>query len=148
MSVEISKNGYKHYFPWSLLYISNLEWVQIICMLNLDTSCESLSGATFRTDAAKMALSWCFIVVVMALLKGATAAQTYEVGDSLGWEVPPNISYYSKWASNKTSYAGDMLCKHFSIPFVKNGSSLIFLWSFYQSCMQTFLFKPLQTKFN
>ena len=96
-------------------------------MLNLDTSSESLSGATFRTDAAKMAFSWCFIVVVMALLKGATAAQTYEVGDSLGWEVPPNISYYSKWASNKTSYAGDMLCKHFSIPFVNNGSSLIFL---------------------
>ena len=81
----------------------------------------------FRTDAAKMALSWCFIVVVMALLKGATAAQTYEVGDSLGWEVPPNISYYSKWASNKTFYAGDKLCKHFSIPFVNNGSSLIFL---------------------
>ena len=85
-------------------------------MLNLDTSCESLSGATFRTHAAKMALSWCFIVVVMALLKGATVAETYVVGDSLGCEVPPNSSYYSKWASNKTFYVGDKLGKRFSLP--------------------------------
>nr|XP_023897434.1 umecyanin-like [Quercus suber]POE54742.1 blue copper protein [Quercus suber] len=59
--------------------------------------------------ARGMGLCCCFIVVVMALLKGATAAQTYEVGDSLGWEVPPNSSYYSEWASNKTFYDGDKL---------------------------------------
>ncbi|KAF3960727.1 hypothetical protein CMV_014580 [Castanea mollissima] len=59
--------------------------------------------------ASGMGLCCCFIVVVMALLKGATAAQTYEVGDSLGWEVPPNSSYYTEWASNKTFYDGDKL---------------------------------------
>ncbi|KAK9989250.1 hypothetical protein SO802_029489 [Lithocarpus litseifolius] len=59
--------------------------------------------------ARGMGLCCCFIVVVMILLKGATAAQTYEVGDSLGWVVPPNSSYYSEWASNKTFYDGDKL---------------------------------------
>ncbi|KAM4133202.1 hypothetical protein ACJW30_01G310800 [Castanea mollissima] len=45
----------------------------------------------------------------MALLKGATAAQTYLVGDSFGWNVPPNSSYYTIWASKRTFYVGDLL---------------------------------------
>ena len=67
--------------------------------------------------ARGMGLCCCFIVVVMALLKGATAAQTYLVGDSFGWKVPPNSSYYTIWASRRTFYVGDKLSKRFSIPF-------------------------------
>jgi len=67
--------------------------------------------------ARGMGLCCCFIVVVVALLKGATAAQTYSVGDSFGWKVPPNSSYYTVWASKRTFNVGDKLSKLFSIPF-------------------------------
>ena len=40
-------------------------------------------------------------------IKGATTAQ-YLVGDSFGWNVPPNSSYYTIWASKRTFYVGDM----------------------------------------
>ncbi|KAB1199393.1 Umecyanin [Morella rubra] len=61
--------------------------------------------------ASRMGLIWCLVIVV-ALLKCATAqtqiaSVEYEVGDSLGWAVPPNTSYYSTWASTKTFYLGD-----------------------------------------
>ncbi|XP_050271975.1 umecyanin-like [Quercus robur] len=59
--------------------------------------------------ARGMGLCCCFIVVVMALPKGATAAQTYLVGDSFGWKVPPNSSYYTIWASKRIFYVGDKL---------------------------------------
>ena len=63
-----------------------------------------------------MGLIGCLIVVV-ALLNGATtqvtAAVEYQVGDSLGWAVPPNTSYYSTWASSKTFFLGDILSKQF-----------------------------------
>lgn len=61
----------------------------------------------------------CLIVVVAALvmLNGASAATVtsagdYLVGDSLGWDVPPNTTYYSDWASTKTFFLGDKFCKH------------------------------------
>ncbi|GMY35830.1 cucumber peeling cupredoxin-like [Fagus crenata] len=61
---------------------------------------------------SRMGLIGCLIVVV-ALLNGATAQVTsagvYEVGDSLGWTVPPNTSYYTNWASTKTFFVGDRL---------------------------------------
>jgi len=64
--------------------------------------------------ASRMGLIGCLIVVV-ALLNGettqATAAVEYQVGDSLGWTVPPNISYYSNWASSKKFFVGDTLSK-------------------------------------
>jgi hypothetical protein len=63
---------------------------------------------------SRMGLIGCLIVVV-ALLNGATAQVTsagvYEVGDSLGWTVPPNTSYYTNWASTKTFFVGDRLSK-------------------------------------
>ena len=34
-------------------------------------------------------------------IKGATTAQ-YLVGDNFGWNVPPNSSYYTIWASKRT----------------------------------------------
>ncbi|KAK4604453.1 hypothetical protein RGQ29_012807 [Quercus rubra] len=62
--------------------------------------------------ASRMGLIGCLIVVV-ALLNGATAQVTaageYQVGDSLGWTVPPNTTYYTNWASSKTFFLGDKL---------------------------------------
>ncbi|KAL0013730.1 hypothetical protein SO802_000799 [Lithocarpus litseifolius] len=62
--------------------------------------------------ASRMGLIGCLLVVV-ALLNGATAQVTaageYQVGDSLGWTVPPNTSYYTNWASSKTFFLGDAL---------------------------------------
>ncbi|GMY35831.1 cucumber peeling cupredoxin-like [Fagus crenata] len=57
--------------------------------------------------ASRMGMIGCLIVVV-ALLNGATARE-YQVGDSLGWTVPPNTSYYTNWASTKTFLLGDEL---------------------------------------
>ncbi|XP_062149113.1 umecyanin-like [Alnus glutinosa] len=58
---------------------------------------------------SRMGLIGCFVIVVSVLLRGATAATVYEVGDSLGWTVPPNTTYYSTWASTKTFFLGDKL---------------------------------------
>ncbi|KAG6718812.1 hypothetical protein I3843_04G161800 [Carya illinoinensis] len=58
--------------------------------------------------ASRMGSIGCLVAVV-ALLKFATvtSAGFYGVGDSLGWNVPPNTSYYSDWATNKTFFLGD-----------------------------------------
>lgn len=60
---------------------------------------------------SRMGLIGCFVVVVAILLRGATAATVYEVGDTVGWTVPPNTAYYATWASTKTFFLGDKLCK-------------------------------------
>ncbi|GLT55254.1 hypothetical protein SLA2020_283930 [Shorea laevis] len=58
---------------------------------------------------SRMGLIGCFVVVVAILLRGATAATVYEVGDTVGWTVPPNTAYYATWASTKTFFLGDKL---------------------------------------
>ncbi|KAK7852663.1 umecyanin [Quercus suber] len=55
--------------------------------------------------ASRMGLIGCLIVVVAQV----SAAVEYQVGDSLGWAIPPNTSYYSTWASSKTFFLGDKL---------------------------------------
>ena len=52
-----------------------------------------------------------FSFVAMALLIVATEATDYTVGDSFGWNIPPNDSFYSDWASSKNFLVGDTLCK-------------------------------------
>jgi hypothetical protein len=74
--------------------------------------------------ASRMGIVGCLIVVV-ALLNGATARE-YQVGDSLGWTVPPNTSYYTNWASTKTFLLGDELSKQSSKSFVFLMGSLVF----------------------
>ena len=78
---------------------------------------------------SRMGLIGCLMVVV-ALLNGATAQVTsagvYEVGDSLGWTVPPNTSYYTNWASTKTFLLGDQLSKQSPKSFVFLMGSLVF----------------------
>ncbi|CAK7345454.1 unnamed protein product [Dovyalis caffra] len=49
------------------------------------------------------------VASVGLLLQGANAANTYIVGDELGWVVPPNSSYYEEWANSKTFQKGDSL---------------------------------------
>ncbi|EXB96869.1 Blue copper protein [Morus notabilis] len=53
-----------------------------------------------------MGLMGCLLIITVALLKGATA-ESYVVGDSLGWTVPPNTSFYSDWTNSKTFHIGD-----------------------------------------
>ena len=69
-------------------------------------------------------------IVLSALLIGATegtVTTVYTVGDSLGWRVPPNESYYSDWASTKTFFVGDKLGKFTSPAFLVTRFSLIFV---------------------
>lgn len=58
--------------------------------------------------------------LVPMLMKGATAAD-YVVGDSLGWTLPPNTSFYSDWAASKTFQLGDVVGKSLAlINYLKN----------------------------
>ncbi|KAM2193440.1 hypothetical protein ACFX1R_027722 [Malus domestica] len=51
----------------------------------------------------------CLLLVVVALWKGATA-ETYKVGDDLGWTIPPAGSVaYSTWANAKRFQIGDTI---------------------------------------
>ncbi|CAL8172488.1 unnamed protein product [Prunus armeniaca] len=57
-----------------------------------------------------------FFVAMAALalvMNSVGAANTYEVGDALGWTVPPTGTY-AAWASNKTFTVGDVLVFKFS----------------------------------
>ncbi|XP_021808970.1 cucumber peeling cupredoxin-like [Prunus avium] len=57
-----------------------------------------------------------FFVAMAALalvMNSVGAANTYEVGDALGWIVPPPGTY-ATWASNKTFTVGDVLVFKFS----------------------------------
>ncbi|XP_028753912.1 stellacyanin-like [Neltuma alba] len=51
----------------------------------------------------------CSIIVALSLLFSATEARQYHVGDSFGWNTPPNQTFYSDWASSKTFFVGDSL---------------------------------------
>ncbi|XP_028753953.1 umecyanin-like [Neltuma alba] len=48
-------------------------------------------------------------IVVLSLLFAATEATKYNVGGSFGWNIPPNQTFYSEWASSKTFVVGDSL---------------------------------------
>ncbi|XP_020206021.1 umecyanin [Cajanus cajan] len=48
-------------------------------------------------------------MVAMIFIIGATEATDYIVGDSFGWNVPTNESFYIDWASNKRFFVGDTL---------------------------------------
>lgn len=53
----------------------------------------------------------CLLLIVVALWKGATA-ETYTVGDDLGWTIPPAGSVaYSTWANAKRFQIGDTIGK-------------------------------------
>ncbi|KAB1199385.1 Blue copper protein [Morella rubra] len=93
--------------------------------------------------ASRMGLIGCLVVAV-ALLKCAAATE-YQVGDSLGWAVPPNTSYYSTWASTKTFYLGDKF--NFSWTGTQNAAPVS--KADYENCTQVssyigspFLFTP------
>ncbi|KAB1199388.1 Cucumber peeling cupredoxin [Morella rubra] len=86
--------------------------------------------------ASRMGLIGCLVIVV-ALLKCATAqtqiaSVEYEVGDSLGWAVPPNTSYYSTWASTKTFYLGDSF--YFNWPWTGNQNVVPVPKPYYDNC--------------
>lgn len=53
-----------------------------------------------------------FVVVLLGLMKGETAAE-YLVGNSLGWTLPPNTTFYSDWAASKTFQLANVVSKFF-----------------------------------
>ncbi|XP_008456869.2 cucumber peeling cupredoxin-like [Cucumis melo] len=56
------------------------------------------------------------LVVVLAMVSPPqrAAAATHNVGDSLGWTIPPSPTTYSDWASTKTFLVGDTLFFNFT----------------------------------
>uniref|UniRef100_A0A2N9ITF8 Phytocyanin domain-containing protein n=1 Tax=Fagus sylvatica TaxID=28930 RepID=A0A2N9ITF8_FAGSY len=61
-------------------------------------------------------LNMVFLVVlaVTALIQSSVAQTTFQVGDALGWTIPPNTAAYSTWASNKTFTLNDILVFNFT----------------------------------
>ncbi|KAB1199386.1 Blue copper protein [Morella rubra] len=87
--------------------------------------------------ASRMGLIGCLVIVV-ALLKCATAHETqidYQVGDSFGWAVPPNTSYYSTWASTKTFYLGDSFSFNWTGP-IGNQNVVPVSKPYYDNCTE------------
>lgn len=62
----------------------------------------------------------------LALIVNCGAAKNvYIVGDSMGWTVPPNTSFYSNWASSKTFMVGDILGTYYPyILFIEKYNTL------------------------
>ncbi|KAJ9163084.1 hypothetical protein P3X46_022794 [Hevea brasiliensis] len=56
-----------------------------------------------------MAFRLDLIILVASMVGAAAAATTYTVGDTTGWRVPPNTSFYDTWVANKLFEAGDSL---------------------------------------
>ncbi|BBN69086.1 early nodulin-like protein 14 [Prunus dulcis] len=78
---------------------------------------ENRGDLTFKnTKAMAKNSNMAFFVAMAALalvMNSVGAANTYEVGDALGWVVAPPGTY-STWASNKTFTVGDVLVFKFS----------------------------------
>ncbi|GMY35838.1 blue copper protein-like [Fagus crenata] len=54
------------------------------------------------------------VLAVTALIQSSVAQTTFQVGDALGWKIPPNTAAYSTWASNKTFTLNDILVFNFT----------------------------------
>lgn len=48
------------------------------------------------------------LLLVGAFLHVASAVD-YDVGGDFGWSLPPNPTFFSDWARNKTFFVGDKL---------------------------------------
>ncbi|PON63201.1 Cupredoxin [Parasponia andersonii] len=70
-----------------------------------------------------MGLIGCSFIIMVAMLKGATA-DLYVAGDSLGWTIPPNTSFYSDWASSKTFEIGDQVLFNWTGTWTHNVAEL------------------------
>ncbi|KAF7806405.1 blue copper protein-like [Senna tora] len=68
----------------------------------LDTIGEHYYTSTYKDHC-------CSIIVAMALLFGATEATEHVVGGSYGWNLPPNQTFYSDWATSNKFFVGDSL---------------------------------------
>ncbi|KAL6209561.1 hypothetical protein ACLB2K_020501 [Fragaria x ananassa] len=60
--------------------------------------------------SSQLGLIGCLLLIIaVALLKGVTA-ESYTVGEDLGWNIPPAGSVaYSTWASSKRFQLGDVV---------------------------------------
>ncbi|XAR66881.1 hypothetical protein NMG60_11013250 [Bertholletia excelsa] len=54
-------------------------------------------------------VSIALVALMAAAVLQTSAATTYFVGNTTGWEVPPNTSFYSTWASQYTFVVTDTL---------------------------------------
>ncbi|KAF5194541.1 Pr5-like receptor kinase [Thalictrum thalictroides] len=55
-----------------------------------------------------------FVVVLVALLNGATAQKTHIVFGIMGWAIPVDDGFASNWAATRTFMVGDTLVFYFS----------------------------------
>lgn len=60
--------------------------------------------------------SACFALIV----NRAAAQNVYTVGDSMGWTIPSNTSFYSNWTLGKTFMVGDILGTYYPCLFAHN----------------------------
>ncbi|KAI9117390.1 hypothetical protein K1719_011556 [Acacia pycnantha] len=56
-----------------------------------------------------MGLIGLLMVVVCLSFAASSEARRYIVGGDFGWGIPPNQTFYSDWASDKTFIVGDKL---------------------------------------
>ncbi|KAI9117664.1 hypothetical protein K1719_011830 [Acacia pycnantha] len=57
----------------------------------------------------QMGLIGLLMVVLCLSFAASSEATRYTVGGNFGWGIPPNQTFYSDWASNKTFVLGDQL---------------------------------------
>lgn len=72
-----------------------------------------------------------FVALVAALVISTASAVTHQVGDGIGWNVPPGGAVaYSTWSSNNTFKAGDTLGKP------KNAYIVLFMFNNHSSYLK------------
>ncbi|GMY35834.1 cucumber peeling cupredoxin-like [Fagus crenata] len=64
--------------------------------------------------ARRLNMVFLVALAVTALIQSSVAQTTFQVGDALGWTIPPNTAAYSTWASNKTFTLNDILVFNFT----------------------------------
>lgn len=82
----------------------------------------------FGSSCAKLLLLVCLVFgcFVQVLL-----GRTYKVGDSFGWQTPPNGAVtFSNWGNQHSFVVGDILGKH--VPSSIHFTCYIFLYMFFK----------------
>ena len=62
-------------------------------------------------------------IVAVVVVQCAVAQTEHVVGDSLGWNIPPNAQTYTTWASTKTFVVGDNLGMSLSLSLFASNPS-------------------------
>ncbi|KAH7686674.1 Cupredoxins domain-containing protein [Dioscorea alata] len=63
--------------------------------------------------ASRGVFSWSVAMLLVAMVAGAAASTKHVVGNSTGWTIPPNATFYSDWAASQKIFVGDSLVFNF-----------------------------------